>query len=107
MTIILGIINLSSLIIVFNDGSKQEDSSLTSFVDLFDSDDLNFKELDFHISINVKNPIPAEIGHIVASQIDWTDENYGRRLDQGKCSDEFLKESDAYWIKRVGFHYLD
>ena len=65
-TQILILIYTINLVIGFRNNSLQEEKTQTTTVDLFDTDDYNFKEYHTGMVILVWPPIPPQIGYIKA-----------------------------------------
>ena len=84
VTYALMIINIVSLSIAFNDGSRQEEKAQFTQVDLWQQDTINLVELDFQIGI--VSFLPPDVGKIVG----YNDINgqQSMQLNITSCSDE-------------------
>ena len=69
LTYILIMLNVLGRVEAFLDGSKQDEKSSTSVVDLLKADAFNLQENQFELSFVLLEKIPENIGRLVANQL--------------------------------------
>ena len=70
LTYALMLFNFTNLMRAFFDGSRQDEKQSTVAIDAFLSDELYLQENQFEISIITADPIPENLGRMVAYQLD-------------------------------------
>ena len=97
LTYTLMLFNFTNLMRAFFDGSRQDEKQSTVAIDPFLADELNLQENQFEISIITTNPIPENLGRMVAYQLEGANSTL---LNLEPCGEAKRNDVLSYWGQR-------
>ena len=83
----------------FNDGSKQQETSSATIIDLYEAGAFQLQENKFDL-VFITDFMPANIGRFVGEQLTASEESGSRQLTLNPCSREKRDDLEAYWVPK-------
>ena len=102
-TYVLMIVNLVTLIVAFQDGSRQDEKFQIEQLDMLKNETVKLADSSIEISAIMYPPLPKRIASLTASQCGiFSGCDITQILIRQNCSDEKIKNLKEYWEPRIG-----